>query len=63
MAGCQTGGRGLQVRLEARQRLQKPQQVPLGLVEMELELGGDEGQEKSREMSSFSDHIKSCFLN
>ena len=46
-AGCQTGGRGLQVRLEARQRLQKPQQVPLGLVEMELELGGDKGQEKS----------------
>lgn len=42
MAGCQIGGRGLQVGLQSRQ-FQKLQQVPLGLLEMEL--GGDEGQD------------------
>ena len=37
--------------------------MPLGLVEMELELGGDKGQEKSWEMRSFSYHVKLCLLN
>lgn len=58
MAACRTGGRGLQVRLEARQRFQKLRAAPLVLAEMELELGGDEGQEKSWEMRCFSYYIK-----
>lgn len=51
------------MRIYARQSLQKPLQGPLGLVEMELEVGGSEGLEESFSAPSFSHQIRLRLLN
>lgn len=47
----------------SKESFQKPQQGPLGKVDVELEVGGNEGREQNFSAPSFSHHIKLCLLN